>query len=122
MAIARRLAIAKTREKRYCQTSGNSIKSWKMPLPDVTWSKSSSGSILHIYYMYANNGDIAVVTGVGSCHFLEEIFELGSARPAPPLILLIVHFVNSRFIFFLHSTFLCCFVCWYAMQIKCVIF
>ena len=93
-----------------------------MLLPDVTWSKSSSGSILHIYYMYANNGDIAVVTGVGSCHFLEEVFELGSARPAPPLILLIVHFVNYRFIFFLHSTFLSCFVCWYAMQIKCVIF
>ena len=69
MAIARRLAIAKTREKCYCQTSGNSTKSWKMLLPDVTWSKSSSGSILHIYYMYANNGDIAVVTGVGSCHF-----------------------------------------------------
>ena len=53
--------------------------------PDVTWPKSSSGSILHIYYMYANNGDIAVVTGVVSCHFSEEIFELGSARPAPPL-------------------------------------
>ena len=54
-------------------------------VPDVTWSKSSSGSILHIYYMYANNGDIVVVTGVESCHFLEEVFELGSARPAPPL-------------------------------------
>ena len=72
-------------------------------VPGVTWSKSSSSSILHIYYMYANNGDIAwmhslaradlvsihvirtVVSGVGSCHFLEEIFELGSARPGPPL-------------------------------------
>ena len=54
-------------------------------VPGVTWSKPSSSSILHIYYMYANNGDIVVVTGVGSCHFLEEIFELGSARPALPL-------------------------------------
>ena len=54
-------------------------------VPDVTWSKSSSGSILHIHYMYTNNGDIVVVTGVGSCHFLEEIFDLGSARPVPPL-------------------------------------
>ena len=35
VAIARRLAIAKSREKCYCQTSGNSTKSGKMLLPDV---------------------------------------------------------------------------------------
>ena len=35
VAIARRLAIANTRGKCYCQTSGNSTKSGKMLLPDV---------------------------------------------------------------------------------------
>ena len=35
VAIARRLAIAKTREKCYCQTSGNSTKLGKMLLPGV---------------------------------------------------------------------------------------
>ena len=34
-SIARRLAIAQSREKCYCQTSGNSTKSGKMLLPDV---------------------------------------------------------------------------------------
>ena len=35
VAIVRRLAIAKTLEKCYCQTSGNGKKSGKMILPDV---------------------------------------------------------------------------------------
>ena len=37
VSIARRLAIAKTRGKCYCQTSGNSTKSGKMLLPDVSF-------------------------------------------------------------------------------------
>ena len=36
----RRLAIAQSREKCYCQTSGNSTKSGKVLLPDV-WQKQN---------------------------------------------------------------------------------